>query len=122
MAPQPNTDSTGSGPVDGEEIKMDIAPHHQKHPHNKGPSIVQVALTGAAVVGGVVGLYMLYKHFFGRRDNRDDANGDARPGKLVRRAFGGDIEEEVRAVYDEALQDEGFLEFLEDFGDDGLFE
>jgi hypothetical protein len=122
MTPQPNTDSTGSGPVDGEEIKMNIAPHHQKHPHNQGPSIVQVALTGAAVVGGIVGLYMLYKRFFGRRNNPDDTNDNARPGKLVRRTFGGDIEEEVRAVYDEALQDEGFLEFLEEFEADGLFE
>ena len=59
-----------SGPVDGEEIRMEIAPHHQKHSLKKeGNSLVKLAVTGAVVVGGIVGVYLLYKHFLskGRR-------------------------------------------------------
>jgi hypothetical protein len=112
MSPKPGSDATGSGPVDGEEIKMDIAPHHQQHPHNKN-SIVKNALTGVAIVGGIVGLYILFKHFFGRKAPKKTDDGKI---KLSKREFGGQIEEQVRAVYDEALLDDGFLEFLDTYG------
>ena len=117
----PHSDDTGSGPVDGEEIKMDIAPHHQRHTHHKGPGVVKLALTGAAVMGGIVGLYLLYKKFFGKKVPKGSSSSNSTTGKM-KRSFGGDVDGEVRAVYDEALSDEGFLEFLEEFNkEEGFF-
>lgn len=109
---------SGSGPVDGGEIRLDIAPHHEKHPHKKENSIINALFTGAAVVGGVVGLYLLYKHFFGKKkeENKD--------GKLRKRSEFkvSEVEEEIKAVYTSALEDEGFLDFLEEIQDAGLFD
>jgi hypothetical protein len=114
----PSSAETGSGPVDGEEIRMDIAPHHQKHPQKQGPSFAKVALTGAAVVGGIVGLYLLFKHFFGKKGARQPTN-----GKLRRRDWkGGDLEEEIGEVYASALEDPEFLEFLEEVKASGLLD
>jgi hypothetical protein len=105
-----------SGPIDGQEIKLDIAPHHQKHPEKKeGPSLLKVAFTGAAVVGGIVGLYFLYKHFFGKKDEEKKEG-----GKLRRRGVEfEELEEEFQGVYEAALADEEFLEFLKEVQEKG---
>ena len=118
MSPKPGSYATGSGAVDGEEIKMDIAPHHQQHPHNKH-TVIKTALTGVAIVGGVVGLYILFKHFFGKKTPKKTGDGKV---KLSKREFGGQVEEQVRAVYDEALLDDGFLEFLDAYGFEELLD
>ena len=99
---------------------MDIAPHHQKPAPKKGTSVVKLAFTGAAVVGGIVGLYLLYKHFFGKKGD-DKTVGK---GKLRKRDEfkASDIEEEMKAVYTSALEDEEFLEFLEEIQGFGLFD
>ena len=99
---------------------MDIAPHHQKHAPKKRTSVVKLAFTGAAVVGGIVGLYLLYKHFFGKKGD-DKTVGK---GKLRKRDEfkASDIEEEMKAVYTSALEDEEFLEFLEEIQGFGLFD
>jgi hypothetical protein len=110
---------SGSGPIDGQEIKLDVVPHHQKHAVKKeGPSLLKVAFTGAAVVGGIVGLYLLWKRFFGKKDEKDTKEGGG--GKLRRREFKvADVEEEFRGVYEEALADEEFLEFLNEVQESG---
>jgi hypothetical protein len=117
MSPNPTSEQTGSGPVDGDAVKVEIAPHHQAHA--KKPSIGRIALTGAAVVGGVVGLFLLYKHFFGRRGAKKTDRG----GKMRKRDFETiDLQDEVNEVYLDALEDEEFLEFLAEVNEKGLFE
>jgi hypothetical protein len=119
MSPNPKTDETGSGPVDGDAVKVEIAPHHQAHANKKPASFGRIALTGAAVVGGVVGIFLLYKHFFGRRAPK---KGD-RGSKMRKRDFETiDLQDEVNEVYLEALEDEEFLEFLAEVNEKGLFE
>jgi hypothetical protein len=117
MSPNPKPEGSGSGPIDGEEINLQIAPHHEAHA--KKASLAKTVLTGAAVVGGVVGLFLLYKHFFGRRGAKKDDN----KGKMRKRDFEvTDYQEEVNEVYLEALEDPEFLEFLAEVSDKGLFE
>lgn len=119
MSPNPKTDGTGSGPVDDEAVNIQVATHHEDHEHKKpGRSVAKIALTGAAVVGGVVGLFLLYKHFFGRRGPK---KGDR--SKMKKRAFETiDLQDEVKEVYLDALEDEEFLEFLAEVNEQGLFE
>ena len=116
MAPSTDPDS---GPVDSQEIRMDIVPHHQKH-HKTDNSLVKVAFTGIAVVGSIAGLYLLYKHFFGKKgENIETAPNGKR--KLRKRDFKvDDFEERVTSLYAKSLNDEVFLEFLEEAQDAGL--
>jgi hypothetical protein len=122
------SEPSGSGPIDGQEIKLDIAPHHQKHAVKEGPSLLKVAFTGAAVVGGIVGLYLLWKHFFGRKDEdkrEGGGGGGGAGGKLRRREIKvAEVEEEFRGVYEEAIADEEFMDFLNEIQEEsgGLWE
>jgi hypothetical protein len=114
----PPSTETGSGPVNGEEIRVEIIPNHQKIAPKTNNSIVKFAFSGAAVTGGIVGLYLLYRNFFG---NNDLKKGDGR--KLRKRGFKvANVEEEMKAVYTNALEDEGFLEFLEEIQGSGLLD
>lgn len=118
-----STEDTGSGPVDGEEIRMEIVPHHQKHPHKQGNSLVKFLFTGAAgaaVVSGIVGLYLLYKHFFGKKKEEQNNQGSAKLRKRSGKFKVSDVEDEMKAVYNFALEDEEFLEFLEQIQASGL--
>ena len=50
----PTSTDSGSGPVDGEEIRMDIAPHHRKHSRRETRTQLSALLTGAVVVDVVL--------------------------------------------------------------------
>src|SRR5579859_1642704 len=75
MSPRPDSQES-TGPVDGQDIKVNFesAPHYAPHkPHEEGGlSFGKVVLTGAALVGGLVGLYLLYKHFFSKKKTKQD--------------------------------------------------
>ena len=118
--------------VDGQEIDVKIVPHHQegegltgKTGDGGGPNLLKLAFTGTAVVGGIVGLWWLYNRIFRRRSPSGNAGGgNGTPGKkLARRDYSSvKIEEELQHEFDAALNDEGFLGFLEELGEAGLLE
>jgi len=83
----------------------------------EGNSLVKLAVTGAAVVGGIVGVYLLYKHFLSKKEKDGKARLRKRDEFKV-----SDVEEEMKAVYTSALEDEEFLEFLEEIQGSGLFD
>jgi hypothetical protein len=120
----PNSDDTGSGPIDGQEIRFDVVPHHQKHSHD-GNSLAKIALTGAAIAGGIVGIYFLWKHFFGKKDEKaaeGHVEGEG-SGKLRKRDWKvTDVEDEIAKIYTEALEDPEFVKFLEEIKGSGLLE
>jgi hypothetical protein len=114
MSPTPSD----SGPVDGQEVKIDVVPHHAAHKveqRSKG-GIVKIALTGAAVIGGIVGLYFLWRHFFGKKKNAPNANGNNGQKFKKRELTEDEMNDEIQAAYYEAMRDEEFLEFLNDQG------
>ena len=124
-SPLPSSDE-GSGPVDGEEIQLKLTPHHQLHRPKKGFPLAKTLFTGAAIVGGIVGLYIFYKHFFVKKRKANTNNGGNAAGNGGNGAGGGNnkkrniaweeapqVGETMRGVYEEALLDEGFLEFVE---------
>jgi hypothetical protein len=101
----------GSGPVDGQEIKLDLVPHHQKHPAKHG-GFLKTLLTGGAIIGGLVGVYFLWKHFFGKKKDEGKKNGRNQRFRK-RETDETELEEELAAIYAEALADPEFVEFLE---------
>jgi len=110
---------SGSGPVDGEEVHIDIEPHHSKTPAKKRGKLVKIAVAGGAAIVGVVILYFLYKKFWGKKK---DAGKDGK-GKLKKRGMNFDnVENEMRIVYEDALGDDGFLEFLDEMKEAGIFD
>ena len=151
MSPHPSPDSEGSGPVDGEQIELKLTPHHQAHKPNTGFPLAKTLYTGTAIVGGIVGLYFLYKHFFGKKrknnanagnngnagnrtGNGNNGNGnngqggngnrkrDIRWEDVVGFESGTEVGEKMMGVYEEALVDEGFLEFMEKVYDGGVLD
>jgi hypothetical protein len=144
MSPRPS-DSEGSGPVDGEKIELKLTPHHQAHKPKAGFPLAKTLFTGTAIVGGIVGLYFLYKHFFGKK-NKDaanagngnnggnaNANGNGNGGNASRKRdvrwedvvgfeSGTAVGDRMMGVYEEALVDEGFLEFMEKVYDGGVLD
>lgn len=112
----------GSGPVDGQEIKLDLIPHHQKHAVKKEGGLFKTLLTGGVIIGGIVGVYMLWKHFFGKKKGeahhppgQGGAKGKGGGGHRKRALDTEVVEDELAAVYAEALADEEFMDFLERF-------
>jgi len=124
----PNPDS--EGPVDGEEVQLKILPHHQKAEAKKsggGPKLLKLALTGTAVIGGIVGLWWLYKRFFSgkKKAAAKKTNGTTGEGggKLRRReVIVDEFGDELQGAFEEALDDEGFLEFLLELEEAGVLE
>ena len=118
----------GSGPVDGQEIKLDLIPHHQKHPIKTEGGFLKTLLTGGVIIGGIVGLYMLWKHFVAKRKGEghhpgrggESGRGGAAPRK--RDLDTKDVEEELAAVYTEAIANQEFMDFLERFVDEEGFD
>jgi hypothetical protein len=118
----------GSGPVDGQEIKLDLVPHHQKHALKKEGGFLKTLLTGGVIIGGIVGVYMLWKHFFGKKKVETHHP----PGQGGEKGKGGGhrkreldtkvVEDELAAVYAEAIADEEFMDFLERFVDGEEFD
>ena len=128
MSPHPSSDE-GSGPVDGEQIELKLTPHHQLHRPKKGFPLAKTLFTGTAIVGGIVGLYFLYKHFFGKKRKQNKVgnggsgdNGGGNRKRDVRWEDGVQVGEVMKGVYEEALLDEGFLEFMESVYDGGFLE
>src|SRR5437763_15054434 len=136
MSPHPS-DSEGSGPVDGEQIELKLTPHRQAHKPNTGFPLAKTLFTGTAIIGGIVGLYFLYKHFFGKERNnaanRGDGNGgngsnngngngnqkrDIRWEDVVEFESGTRVGERMMGAYGEALVAEGVWELME-IGSDG---
>jgi hypothetical protein len=124
MAPKPE-----EGPVDGQEVDLKIVPHHQSEAKSQGgggPNLIKLALTGTAIVGGIVGLWFLYKKFFGKKKGGEKPNngGETRNGRMLlkRELEGENVEDTLLTVYETALQDEGFLEFLEELDDAGFLD
>jgi len=112
-----------SGPVDRPEIKLDLIANHQKHVAKPEGGFLDTLLTGGVVIGGIVGLYLLWKHFFGKKEERKIAEGNERRqtrnpenSRLRKRAIAySETDEKLSAIYADALADEEFLEFLEIF-------
>jgi hypothetical protein len=134
MSPNPQSDE-GSGPVDGEQIELKLTPHHQLHRPKKGFPLAKTLFTGTAIVGGIVGLYFLYKHFFGKKKKNAGNGGGANGGGNGGANGGGNnrkrdvkweneaqVGEVMKGVYEEALLDEGFLDFMESVYDGGLLD
>ena len=128
MAPRPEN------PPDSEEVDVKVVTTRHDKEANRGgggggPNLLKLALTGTAIVGGVIGLWWLYKRFIaGKRHNAsrrpppesNDGNGATRV-RMTKRDFNGEeIDEKLLDVYETALQDEGFLGFLEELGEAGL--
>ena len=114
--------SEESSPIDGEEIKPDLIPHHQRQAAKQEGGFLNTLLTGGVVVGAIVGLYLLWKHLLGRKEDRKTSGakeggqtGSQGNRRLTKRAITYPEADKLRAVYAEALANEKFLEFLETF-------
>jgi hypothetical protein len=114
------------GPVDGEEIELKLTPHHAKDVEKKG-GLGKLLIGGTVVVGGVVLLYLLYKHYIKPRlmmaKMRHTPIWTGPQAKRKRDFEVGDAaHEEMIQIYNDALEDEEFLRFVEEMKDSGMLD
>ena len=113
------------GPVDGEEIQLKLTPHHEKEVEKKG-GLGKLLLGGTVVVGGVVLLYLLYKHYIKPRlmaaRMRHTPIWMGPQAKRKRDFVGDAAQEEMMEIYHDALEDEEFLKFVEEMKDSGMLD
>jgi len=111
-----------SGPHDGPETKLDLMPGHQKQAAKQDGKFLDTLLTGGVVIGGIVGLYLLWKHFFGKEERKNADENEGRQtrsrenSRLRKRTIAySEANEKLSGLYAGALANEEFLEFLETF-------
>jgi len=111
-----------SGPHDGPETKLDLMPGHQKQASKQDGKFLDTLLTGGVVIGGIVGLYLLWKHFFGKEERKNADENEGRQtrsrenSRLRKRTIAySEANEKLSGLYAGALANEEFLEFLETF-------
>jgi hypothetical protein len=113
------------GAVDGEEIQLKLIPHHEKEVENKD-GLGKLLIGGTVVIGGVVLLYLLYKHYIKPRllmaKMRHTPIWFGPQAKRKRDFVGDAAKDEMMEIYRDALEDEEFLRFVEEMKESGVLD